>query len=305
MRLEDLRGLHVGDSALFFPGEQTPVAAAFHHHAEQAQWHTLNCLVRLSGDQTDGVANERIALVEWWRTIESLIALIHTVAVLESDQNLRPGQPELTSSSRDGVLDRWTAIARWFSGGTDSPPKATTKRLTELRDVRNSFEHTSRQGAVTIKHSRLGPIPAYANLADVMEALAICVEVVAVLRYVIADHDLMPQCIVPSQRHVFYCPLDEMATELVFPLYHRVVQALGLSSDVNMYPMPRPLLGESTLKPAVYIKALPDQFDVVMSKSLGVWNDLEAFANSRPDVPSSDHLRLPAYARASASADSR
>jgi hypothetical protein len=72
MRLEDLRGRRVGDIVMFLDGAPL-VPAAFHDHTQQAQWHTINSLIRRAGNSTDGVANECIAVVEWWRTIESRI----------------------------------------------------------------------------------------------------------------------------------------------------------------------------------------------------------------------------------------
>ena len=215
-RLEDLRGPHIGDTALILPDGET-VSAAFHDHASQAQWHTINCLMRVAGQQVDGVVDERIAVVEWWRTVEGLVALAHLVAMYESEAGLRSELPRVTTSQRDGVLERWSAIARWFSEAKDAAPKATTGRVRELRDFRNSFEHASRENAIEVRVSRLAIIPARANLADAMEAAAICVEAAAVLRHVIRGADLMPQCIVPSSHHLFYVPLDTLAGELLFP----------------------------------------------------------------------------------------
>jgi hypothetical protein len=229
VRLEDLRGLHVGDTAMFVGRDGPPLAAAFHHHAEQGQWHTVNCLLRLGGNPVDGVANERIAVVEWWRTVESLVALIHLVALSESADGFRPQQPRLRGSNRDAFLDRWSAIARWFSESTDSAPKAVTQRVSELRDFRNSFEHASRLAVIEARHSRLGTVPAHANLSDAMEAMAICIEASSVLRFIVRGLDLMPQCVVPSKEHVFYVPLDRLAADLLFPQYHRVVDGSPLT----------------------------------------------------------------------------
>lgn len=297
MRLEDLRGPLVGDTALFLVPNSEAVPAAFHDHAQQAQWHTINCMVRLSGDRVDGVANERIAVVEWWRTVESLIALVHLVAQLESEGGMRVNQPRLKANTRDGVLDRWSAIARWFSASTDSAPTAITGRLSELRAFRNSFEHNSRQAAIDIRHSRLGAVPAHANLSDAIEAMAICVEVAAVLRHVLAELDLMPQCLVPSKAHVFYVPLDRLAAGLLVPEYRRVVRALGLETDIELYPWVRPLRGESLLRAAFAIKAHPGSSDVRLQEPLGLWPAFERFANAQPEVPSPDDFRLPDYVR--------
>lgn len=296
MRLEDLRGPHIGDTALVLPDGGT-ISAAFHDHASQAQWHTINCLMRVAGQQVDGVADERIAVVEWWRTVESLVALAHLVAMHESDTGLRGELPRVTTSQRDGALERWSGIARWFSEARDSAPKATTGRVRELRDFRNSFEHTSRENAIEVRFSRLATIPASANLADAMEAMAICAEAAGVLRHVIRGADLMPQCIVPSAHHLFYIPLETLAAELLFPQYERVVAALGLTTDVVPYPTPGVLRGESLVAPRVAIKAHPGPEDMLLSDTFDLWPEFETFAETRPELPLSNQGRLPDYVR--------
>jgi len=297
MRLEDVRGLQLGDIAMVRqPGEQ-PLAAAFHHHAGQAQWHSVNCLLRLSGNPVDGVANEGIAVVEWWRTIESLIALVHQVAVLESDLGLRKRRPRLQVTRRQGIIDRWSAIANWFTEATASAPSDVTQRLDELRGFRNSFEHTTRQAAIEVRASRLGTLPAHANFSDAMEAMAICIEASSVIRGIINGADLMPQCVVPSKRHLFYVGLDVMAERLVMPQYRRVVRALGLTSDVDLYPAPAPLPGASILMPAFEVKAEPGPEDVQLTDPLDLWPAFEAFADAQPNRPSPDEFRRPRYHR--------
>jgi hypothetical protein len=295
MRLEDLRGPHVGDSAMVLQSAGQPLAAAFHHHAEQAQWHTLNCLVRLSGSRVDGVANERIAVVEWWRTIESLIALVFQVAILESDLNIRKHRPRLNTTKRAGVLDRWSAIANWFTEATASAPGDVTQRVVELRNFRNSFEHATREAAIDVHASRLGTLPAHANLSDAMEAMAICVEASSVIRGIIKGADLMPQCVVPSKRHVFYVGLDIMAEHLVMPQYRRLVRALGLTSDVDLYPAPPPLPGASILRPAFVVKAEPGPEDVELTAPIDLWSAFEAFAEAQPGRPGPGRFGLPRY----------
>jgi hypothetical protein len=295
VRLEDVRGMYVGDIALVLEPSSDPLAAAFHDHAQQAQWHTLNCLLRLGGVSIDGVANERIAVIEWWRTVESMIALVYHVACFESDHGLRQTQPRLRTSMRDGVLDRWSAIPRWFSGATESPPKPVTRRLAELRDFRNSFEHSSRQNTVDVKYSRLGAVPAYANLADAMEALAIAVEVASVLRNVLTGLDLMPQALVPSREHVFYVPLDRLASDLIFPQYSRVLGEQDLTSDVSLYPTPNPLSASSIIQPMMIIKAQPEAHDPQPSRPVGMWDAFEAFASSEPGRPGPEQFGIPRY----------
>lgn len=292
MRLEDLRGFNVGDTALMLP-DGSMVAAAFHQHAAQAQWHTVNCLIRSSGDPVDGVADERIAVVEWWRTIECIIALVDMVAFLESEAGLRESQPRHTQA--DNALQRWGAIAKWFSEATYSSPSQTTGRISELRDFRNSFEHYSRSDVIKTQHSRLATVPSHANLADAMEAMAICIEASAVIRHVLTGLDLMPQVLAPSKNHVFYIPLDELATELLFPVYRRLVSRLGLGSDVAMYPSPTKIAGKSLIDLRIVIKGEPNEHDVRCDESIGVWAKFERFAESHPNCPTSDRFGVPGY----------
>jgi hypothetical protein len=296
MRLEDVRGTRVGDTALLLDGVHW-MSAAFHDHAAQAEWHTINSLLRLAGHRTDGVANERIAVVEWWRTVESLVALLHLIALEESHRGLREGQARLHAERRAEFNDKWSAIARWFSHGTDSSPKELTRRVLELRNWRNSFEHSSRQSVIDIKHSRLGTAPAEANLSDAMEAMAICIAACALLRHVVCGLDLMPQVVVPSHHHVFYVPIDLMASDLLFPRYADVVATLGLNSDVQPYPPPRPLRGESLLEPQLAIKAMPDHADLCAPDMLNLWASFEAFSEAQPIIPQPDAFALPDYHR--------
>lgn len=295
MRLEDLRGLQVGDSALVLQPGATPFTAAFHHHAEQAHWHTVNCVLRLGGDRVDGVADVRIAAVEWWRTLESLIALVHRVAILESDLGLRVHLPRVTSSNRTTALDRWSAIARWFSEGTASAPKAVTQRIVELRDFRNSFEHASRETEISVRASRLGTRPGHANLSDAVEAMAICIEAASIIRGTVTGLDLMPQCLVPSHLHVFYDALDHIAEKAVMPQYRHLVRALGVTSEIQLYPTPAQLPGSSLLEPAFILKAQPGPEDIRVTKPLDLWSALEAFADKHPDRPGAEEFRVPSY----------
>lgn len=153
MRLEDYRGLHAGDVAAWWGGNDV-VLASFHHHATQAHWHTVNCLLRLSGAPVDGVASDVIGVVEWWRTIESLTALLYEIAVREGEAGLRPHRHPLQRRQLDAIK-KWSAVASWYSEGRDAPPSEVTGRLAELRDFRNSFEHTSRTASQARRHSRL------------------------------------------------------------------------------------------------------------------------------------------------------
>ena len=57
-KIEDLRGYRPGDVRLWFgPEAHAGISAAFHHHATQANWHTINCLLRFADIQVDGVPN--------------------------------------------------------------------------------------------------------------------------------------------------------------------------------------------------------------------------------------------------------
>ena len=243
-RLENLRGSKVGDIQLLLDSGEA-ISAAFHDHAAQAEWHTINALLRLAGNPVAGAANERIAVVEWWRTIESLIALLHRVAVAESERGLRAPMPRLGVRQRPDFQTKWSVVASWFSNRTYGVPRDLRRRVLALRDWRNSFEHSSRESTIKTANSRLGARPSEANITDAMEAMAICVEVCSSVRYVAQGLDLMPQVVAPSQKYVLFVPLDQLTTGVLFPVYYQVIRLLGLGTEIEPYPPRDPLPGES------------------------------------------------------------
>lgn len=298
MHVEDLRGLKIGDPVFVLGHQSHPVSvhlAAFHHHASLGQWHTLNSMVRIAGDSVDGVVDETIAVVEWWRTVESLISLLYAVALIESDQGLRPRLHRLKSAREPKILHRWKAISWWFSEGQRSPPRKTTLLLQELRDFRNSFEHAARGGTVRMAHSRLSTTPASANLADAMEALAICVLICDHVRFVLPACDLMPQVVPPSRHHVLFVPLDEFAVGVAFPAYIRIQEALGLTSEVVPYESSHRLRGQALLEVAPLIKVSPDTADLMASEPVDLWPIFESFVRSRPRLPADNQCGIPRY----------
>ena len=242
MGLEAFRWFHTGDVAAVFAGDDL-VPAAFHHHAAQAHSHTVNRLIRLSGDALDGVANDAIGIVECGRTIESLVALLYQVALSESEADLRSESNRLHRDRKVDALQKWSLIASWFSNGTDTAPSEVTGRITELRDFRNSFEHWSR-GAAWRRHSRLAD-PAQANEFDLMEALAIALSGFEFLRHVIPDNDLMPQVVVPTSDSFFFEKLDTLAASVLIPMYSDALSAMHLEPDIFLYDAPRPLRGSA------------------------------------------------------------
>jgi hypothetical protein len=294
MRVEDLRGPKIGDTALILQGA-APRATAFHDHASQGEWHTLNSLVRVAGQPVDGVVSEAMAVVEWWRTIETLLSLLHGVAVVESDRGLRPHLSRLQPSRRQTILDRWSALTWWFSEGKESPPSKTTGLMSELRDFRNSFEHASRESVISTKHSKLSTSPAGANLSDAMEALAICVLVTDYVRFVLPGCDLMPQVIPPSRRYTLWVALDDFAAGLAFPAYARVVNELGLTTDVELYEPSDRLAGTAEIDGAVAIKARPDAADLMAAKPIDLWPLFEEFTGRQQPLPAEDEFALPRY----------
>lgn len=250
VKLEDLRGGRVGQVALWLPDDAL-LPAAFHEHANQALWHTINCLLRLAGQPIHlAAASPVIGAIEWWRTIESLIALLYLVARKEQKAGLRSSPQQLPE--RCEAMDKWSKIARWYSGNRNPPPSQLTGLVTELRDFRNSFEHTSRMSTASRRHSRLATLPAGANEADLMEAMAICLAACGFYRFILPTCDLMPQMVLPAKdsdgEESYACAaLDDVAMKVVWPFFTEVLSARNLTSEVKPYPSNQPLQGESIL----------------------------------------------------------
>lgn len=292
MNLEDLRGSQVGDVALLFD-DSTVVSAAFHYHAQIAFAHTVNELIRLSGQSVPMHWDPRVGSVEWWRVIEGTVALLHRVLLRERESGLRPDLADSTDERAD-VLDKWSAIARWFSNGLHSPPSQLTGLVVELRDFRNSFEHATRASTRTRKHSKLAEAPAAANVADAMEAMAICVAASAYFRYVLPGTDLMPQIVAPSREHVMFEPLDVVAREALFPMYLRLLEARGLGTDISLYNGLGQIRGQALVSTALIVRyedenSLPDAV-----QTIDVLSDLGTWVETR-ETPDPGMFRLPSY----------
>jgi hypothetical protein len=293
VNLEDLRGLHVGDVVAWFGGDDLLVAS-FHHHANQAHWHTVNRLLRLSGSTVDGVASDAMGAVEWWRTIESLVALLYEIGVREGEAGVRPNQRALERGNTD-VISRWSAVTRWFSEGKDSAPAEVTGRLTELRDFRNSFEHTSRTASRQRRHSRLSPSPAHANEVDLMEAMAICIAACEVVRQVVPQNDLMPQVVVPTEDSFFFEEIDVIAERLIVPIFRECVESRQLTSDFALYDKPPRLMGTALLPVALLVRFQDECPLPPLTRPVDAIARLRGYANSHHRRPRSGEFALPSY----------
>jgi len=294
MRLEDLRGGHVGDVTLWLGGG-AGFPATFHHHAQAANWHTVNSLLRFAGQDVDAAVDHQIGIVEWWRTVESLVSLLTWLANVEDKAGLRPGGSVPPPQMDADVLTRWSGISRWFSDGSHSADKWLTGAVSELRDFRNSLEHAARSSSRARRHSRLSALPVVSNLADLMEAMAICICASHFVQSVVPDVDLMPQVLVPSREHAFFEPLDTVAIALLFPLYQRTLGARGLTSDVELYPPPERLRGHAVIQARMLIRFSDEHDQPPLNSQIDPWNEFEQWASSRPDVPSPGQFRLPGY----------
>jgi hypothetical protein len=294
-KLEETRGTKVGDVVAWFGGDDI-FPAAFHHHANQAYWHTINCLLRFSGASVDGVSDELIGIVEYWRTIESLIALLYSVALRESEAGLRPHAQRLDPVARPDAIQKWAAIARWFSAATESAPSDVTGRLTELRDFRNSFEHSSRTDERTRSHSRLCESPVDANLFDLMEALAICISCCHYLRNVLPGSDLMPQVVVvPPDKSFFFEQLDVVGDELVVPLLDVALDSRGMSTNFAFYEASAPLAGQAQIAVAFLIQHRDAHELAEPTQRAAAWAALQAYGEHHPRKPLHDAFGLPGY----------
>jgi hypothetical protein len=296
MRIEDLRGLHTGDVAAWL-GRDDIVLAAFHQHANQAHWHTVNCLLRLSGERVDGVTSDVIGIVEWWRTIESLTALLYGVALRESELGLRAALARLDRDSSPGVLQKWSTLARWFSEGTDSAPNDVTGRMEELRDFRNSFEHSSREDRRGRRHSRLSEKPATANEFDLLEALAICISCCQYVRHALPANDVMPEVVIPTDDGFFFEKLDVVSERLLVPLFKGALNAMGLETSFTPYPQPRTLRGHAEVEVRLLIRHEDDNPLPALGTALHARELVRSYGNDSPLKPVGGQFRVPNYSR--------
>jgi hypothetical protein len=222
-----------------------------------------------------------------------LVALLHQVVVRERDAGMRPGLADSTGADTD-IMEKWSAAARWFSGGRHSPPSRLSGLVTELRNFRNSFEHATRMESRKRHHSKLAESPAFANAADLMEATAICTAASGYFRYVLPGNNLMPQVVVPSRDYIMFEPLDVVAREVLFPLFNSVLKERGLTTDVTPYDDFGHTSGMAKTRVRFLVryedeKRLPDAAETI--KVLG---EFTAWADAR-DTPDPGTMRLPSY----------
>lgn len=296
MKLEDLRGGRVADVALEVDGSAALYPCAFHHHAQQASWHAVNAILRLAGESQDGRVDELIGVVEWWRTVESLISLLHLISLDEHDAGLRGHEHHPTNSA--DITDKWSSVSRWFTGGTESPPSGLTGLLIELRDFRNSFEHTSRTLERARTHSRLASRPADANLSDLMEAVAICTVVCDWVRFLMPTTDLMPQIWSPSTAGVIFAPLDQVASQVWFPAFRGALMGRQLDSDVAPYTGFGRSSGSAVRMARVTIRHQDEHPLPQVVGNVAVADQVVRWGAQQPRQPSSTTFVLPDYSRA-------
>jgi hypothetical protein len=297
MRLEDLRGGRVADVALQVNGSGTLFPCAFHHHAQQAAWHTLNAILELAGESYDPRVDERLGVVEWWRTLESLISLLHLISQEEDKASIRQTDRHPTPSGK--ITGKWSSVSLWFSDGRESPPPRLTGLLTELRDFRNSFEHTSRTAERQRSHSKLASTPADANLADLMEAVAICVAAIQWIRYLLPSVDLMTSVWSPTAHDlVVFERLNVLAEKCWFPAFSSALQIRGLTSDVAPYDNPGQTTGSALRGACVLIRAV-DEHPLPPGGGEGaIKTQVVQWGAERPEQPSEGTFVLPNYVRA-------
>jgi hypothetical protein len=297
MRLEDLRGFQVADVALQVSGSDTLFPCAFHHHAEQAAWHTINAILKLGGESQDGRVDERIGVVEWWRTLETLISLLHLIS--EEERNERASIRLTDKRPTDDIIAKWSWVTRWFSDRRQPLPSRLTGLVQDLRDFRNSFEHNSRTRERPRSHSRLASKPADANLADLMEAVAICVATIQWIRYLLPSVDLMPSVWTPTAHDdVVFERLDVLAKECWFPAFQSALKGRGLTSDVAPYDDHGSTIGSALWDARVLIRYEDERPLPPSSGDGAIRTQVIQWGAERPRQPSEDTFLYPDYARA-------
>jgi hypothetical protein len=117
------------------------------------------------------------------------------------------------------------AVKEWITG--KCPPDPPRNRLQEFATFRNALFHdlTGYAPKTTYDHTQFAPRAEKCNQADLVEAVAISLEVFCYFRSVFYGADLMPS--------ISLGPTVELADEVIYPAYQEILASKNLSSTVG------------------------------------------------------------------------
>jgi hypothetical protein len=232
-RLEDLRDQPlVGEVAYrVCNGPLRPLL--FHQHAHTAYYLTLDSL--RSFEQSDAVGPGPFvvpAIAFWFLAVESYVSTLYKTCdvIADSVNRAELRQPADSPLHKTGkVVTKMMAVKEWITG--TCPPDPPRNRLQEFTTFRNALFHdlTDYAPKTTYDHTQFAPRAEKCNQADLVEAVAISLEVFCYFRSVFYGADLMPSISLgPTVEN-----LDVLADEVIYPAYQEILASKNLSSTVG------------------------------------------------------------------------
>ena len=111
-------------------------------------------------------------------------------------------------------------------------------RMNEFSQFRNEILHERQfRKSLSFSHTLFSKKPPMCNQVDVLQSMIVCLEVLAGLRDVIVDVDLMPQIVIQKNGAFFYRELNYLYLNLVRPLFLEILKKHNLKSKLNLNPM--------------------------------------------------------------------
>jgi hypothetical protein len=229
-KLEDLRDQPLVGEVAHRVGEGPIRPFLFHQHAHTAYYLTLDALRNF--EQSDAIGSGPFvvpAIAFWFMAVESYISTIYKTcsviaASLDAEGWRQPAGGPLRATSK--VVEKMTAVKKWI-GGT-CPPDPPHNRLQEFSTFRNALAHDLTEYAprTTYTHTQFAPRAEKCNQADLIEAVAISLEVFCYFRSIFYRADLMPSISIG----VAFEKVDVLAQQVIYPAYREILAAKNLTS---------------------------------------------------------------------------
>jgi hypothetical protein len=229
-RLEDLRDQPLVGEVAHRVGEGPMRPCLFHQHAHTAYYLTLDALRNFERSDAVGPGPFVVpAVAFWFMAVESYISTIYKTcsviaASLEAEGWRQPADRPLRATPK--VVEKMTAVKQWLAG--TCPPDPPRNRLQEFATFRNALFHDLTEYAprTTYVHTQFAPRAEKCNQADLIEAVAISMEVFCYFRSIFYGADLTPSISIG----VAFEKVDVLANEVIYPAYQEILAAKSLAS---------------------------------------------------------------------------